>query len=313
MYLLISILILGILFLLVCIGIGCYFYQKAIYAHSKKAFILTDPHTKVTKEDQWYLQYAKYQNVHINSRDGLCLHGSVVPGVGTAWVILVHGYMGRLEDMIPQAKAFHERGYYVLLVDLRGHGKSEGDVIGFGYLDHFDLLDWIDFLKQRGAISILLYGVSMGASTLMLCSDEVDQHVTAIIEDCGFSTLDAQLNYIVKHMVKQVPSRFLVFCLSLVIKSKGGYRISDVNCLRHVAKSRVPILFLHGERDGFIEIKMMEELYDACPTSKQQIRIPKARHANSAKLNPELYWNSIDDFLGQLDSKPTRKIQDNRK
>lgn len=300
MIFILSIFILIVLAMIACVGIGLYFFQRAVYAHSKKTFILSDPHTRVTKEDQWYLQSSKYTTVSIQSKDGLTLHGSMIYHQCDRWVVLVHGYMGRLEDLIPQAQAFYERGYSVLLMDLRGHGKSEGDVIGFGYLDHLDVLSWMTFLKQKGAKSFLLYGVSMGASTVMLCADKVQEDVCAIIEDCGYATLRDQLLYIVEHMVKKVPAPFLVWCLSLVMKGKGGYRIPQVNCLKSVSQSKVPMLFLHGERDGFIQPEMMETLYQACPTKKQKILIPKARHANASKVNPELYWQAVDQFLNTI-------------
>ena len=284
------------------ITIGLYFYHRAIYAHSKKDFILVDPHKRVTKEDQWYLQ-SHVNKVSITTNDGLCLMGSVILNKGSKWVVLVHGYMGRLEDMIPQAKAFYERGYHILLIDLRGHGKSEGDVIGFGYLDHLDLMQWIDFIKaQYAANHIILYGVSMGAATVMLCSNQVDEHVDGIIEDCGFSNLKDQLAFIVSHMVPHVPSKFLIFALSLVMKYKAGYRIQDVDCEKCVSQSKVPILFLHGERDGFIEIGMMYRLYESCHSKKKMVSLPKGRHASNHKFEPVLYWDSIDEFLSELSS-----------
>lgn len=279
------------------IAIGSYFYKKAFDAKSEKPFILVDKHEIVTKDDKWYLQDSHYQRVTRTSKDGLKLCGSMIKQDSRKWVILVHGYMGRLEDMIPQAHAFYERGYNILLVDLRGHGKSEGKVIGFGYLDHFDLLDWCAFLKEEQASSILLYGVSMGASSVMMCADEVDPLVSGIIEDCGYASLQKQLVHMLKHQLPKVPPKFLLCCLSLVLYPKAKYHYRDANCLPHVANARVPMLFLHGERDSFIEPSMMEELYETCGSDKMKLLIPKARHASSAKINPQIYWETIDHFL----------------
>ena len=131
-------------------------------------------------------------------------------------------YMGRLEDMISQARQFYERGYNVLLPDLRGHGRSDGNIIGFGYLDGLDILDWCKELEKQGASDILLYGVSMGAASVMMCADVEGYPIRAIIEDCGFSTLKGQLTHIVKRMVPKVPSGIFNLLFILSVKNQGG-------------------------------------------------------------------------------------------
>lgn len=285
-----------LLFFIICIGIGLYFFHQAIDAKSKKPFISVNPHDTLTSDDHWYLQN-KYVTHITMQKDGLNLHASMIKNKGSDWVIIVHGYMGRLEDMISQAHQFYERGYHVLLPDLRGHGRSDGKVVGFGYLDAFDILDWCKELEKQGAKNILLYGVSMGAASVMMCADVEGYPICGIIEDCGFSTLKGQLTHIVKRMVPKVPSGFLIFCLSLVIKGKAGYRISDVDCLKHVSHAKVPMLFLHGDHDSFISMHMMEELYDVCPNQKEKMVIKGGRHANNDKLRPQEYWTCIDQFL----------------
>lgn len=296
----ISILIIIVIMIISCYIIGIYFFHKAIDAHSDKPFISINQHKTLTDDDKWYLKQKQVKHLELITQDQCKLHASEIRNQGNQWVIIVHGYMGRLEDMLPQARAFYERGYNILLPDLRGHGRSEGDVIGFGALDHVDLLAWCDRLMHQGAQSILLYGVSMGASTVMMCADDTKYPFQAIIEDCGFSNLRGQLAHIVKQMVPHVPSSFLIFCLSLVLKRKAGYRIEDADPRVAVSKTTVPMLFLHGDRDNFIDISMMEELYALCSSRKEKVSIPGGRHANNNKIRPQLYWESMDHFLDNI-------------
>lgn len=48
------------------------------------------------------------------------------------WVLLVHGYTGWKEAMYPFAAWYNERGYHVIVPDMRCQGESEGDFIGMG-------------------------------------------------------------------------------------------------------------------------------------------------------------------------------------
>lgn len=291
--------------LVAAIMIGRYFYHRAFDARTDKSdFIRVDPHNKLKQEDIWYLQESKYKDVSIKSKDGITLHGScVAQNKNAAWILLVHGYMGRLEDMISYAKRYYDMGYSVLLVDLRGHGKSEGTVIGFGYLDAYDIVEWCLYLKTaKDAKHLILHGVSMGAASVMMCCDNSNLSLIAIIEDCGYASLKEQLQVIVKRMVPYVPSSFLLLCLSLVLKKKAGYRIKNANPLSHIRRSVVPILFIHGKRDEFIPISMCEKLIDACTGQYETLFVAKGRHANSALLEPDTYWGAVTSFLAKIDT-----------
>ncbi|HLF91112.1 MAG TPA: alpha/beta fold hydrolase, partial [Anaerolineales bacterium] len=64
------------------------------------------------------------------------------------------------------SRALVEKGYGVLLFDLRAHARSEGSVSTFGWLEINDLLGAVDFLKQRKEIDanrIGVLGFSLGA------------------------------------------------------------------------------------------------------------------------------------------------------
>ena len=65
------------------------------------------------------------------------------------------------------------RGYSVLLPDLRASGKSEGKYIGMGWLDRADIKRWVEYINNNYPNKkIILYGVSMGAATVMMSAGE---------------------------------------------------------------------------------------------------------------------------------------------
>ena len=139
--------------------IGNYFFNIALNPKISKKYILRSV-TQDDKEEEkknkvegekWISEFAKQLN--IISDDNLILNAYEVinPIIkSNIWVILVHGYMGCAYEMVQYAKEFINMGYNTLLVDLRAHGKSEGNYIGMGWKDRKDLLIWIlkNFLKQ---------------------------------------------------------------------------------------------------------------------------------------------------------------------
>ncbi|WP_431189473.1 hypothetical protein, partial [Escherichia coli] len=61
-----------------------------------------------------------------------------------------------------------------------------------------DYVQWINKVLENNGKSqeIVLYGVSMGAATVMMTSGEkLPDNVKAIIEDCGYSSVHDELAY----------------------------------------------------------------------------------------------------------------------
>lgn len=91
-------------------------------------------------------------SVTLINRDGMKLNGLFLPSIqagSTRYVILCHGYRNNCCELGMYARHFWHRGYSVLLPDARGHGDSEGKYIGMGWQERKDVLEWIDFLRQK--------------------------------------------------------------------------------------------------------------------------------------------------------------------
>ncbi|HBM7987392.1 TPA: alpha/beta hydrolase [Enterococcus faecalis] len=158
------------------IAAGLYFYNYAVVPGKKDFINENTPGSKVvqTPEGAWFKDDKNRQEWSITSEDGLRLKAIYLPAdkKSNRTVIMAHGYMGSAETMSVFAKMYHDGGYNVLAPDARGHGKSQGDYIGFGWPDRKDYVQWIEkVLTDNGQQEqITLYGVSMGAATVMMTS-----------------------------------------------------------------------------------------------------------------------------------------------
>ncbi len=252
-----------------------------------------------TPEEKWLFESCEHEN--ITSHDGFNLHAYFVPAEKPSdkYAVLVHGYKSAAGALASYAKHYYDKGWNVLVPDQRAHGFSEGRYIGMGWHEHYDVLAWTELLVSKNKDArILLHGVSMGAATVMLVSGEEDLpvNIRAVIEDCGYSSINAQFADQLKKSFGLPVFPLLQFA-SLVTKLRAGYFFGEGNCVEAVSNSVTPTLFIHGSRDTFVPFKMLDELYNASSSKKQKLVVQGAEHANAMAVNPELYWTTVDKFV----------------
>ena len=99
------------------------------------------------------------------------------------------------------ARKYYEKGYSILMPDLRAHGDSQGNIVGMGWLDRMDILKWTDLiLAENPEADIVLHGISMGASADDGFRERLPENVSAIIADCGYTTVWDILEYQLKRL-----------------------------------------------------------------------------------------------------------------
>jgi fermentation-respiration switch protein FrsA (DUF1100 family) len=292
----------------ILIAAGNYFYNFSILRR-KKEFLSNDPDLKnVNSAVAWdsqseWLQAVSKEELTIASHDGLKLYAQYLPAPSPSdkTVVLIHGYSSWHGSMGGFARYYNEGlGFNVLLPDLRGHGKSEGNYIGFGWHDRKDILQWIDvLLKKAPNMQIVLHGVSMGGGTVLMTSGEMlPFNVKCIVSDCAYNSVTGILGYQMKRMFKL--SKFpLMNITSLICKLKAGYYFGEASALKQVKKSVTPILFIHGDKDKFVPTEMVYELYEAAQCPKQLLVIKDASHGTAFWQDQAAYKYTVEKFIGQ--------------
>ena len=239
------------------------------------------------------------EEVWITSFDGLPLYAKYYEyAPGAPLELMFHGYRGSGErDLCGGVQRCFQLGRNVLIVDQRASAHSGGNVITFGILEHRDALAWLDYAVKRFGPEqkIILTGISMGASTVLLCAQyDLPKNVVCILGDCGFTSAREIIMDVITGM--KLPAKLLYPFVKLGAKLYGHFDPDETSALEAVAKSKVPIIFIHGAADDFVPAHMSQRMYDACPAVKRLVMVEGAGHGAAFLMGREQYYRELHAF-----------------
>jgi fermentation-respiration switch protein FrsA (DUF1100 family) len=146
-------------------------------------------------------------------------------------------------------------------------------------------------------VKIILTGISMGAATvLMAAGEELPQNVIGILADCGYSPPKAIMYKVMGDM--KLPAKLCWPFVRWGAQIFGGFDPEENSPMEAMKKCRLPVIFFHGEDDGFVPCCMSREVFDACPTRKFILTVPGADHGLSYPVDMEGYLTALRDFFG---------------
>lgn len=272
----------------------------------------------LTKEDQeknkqsdnWRKQYVDWadgqamERCTITSDRGDVLRGYYFPPDKPSDIIVIgsHGFHAdHTVDPYTFIKHYHDRGWGFFCCDHVASGESSGDYVGFDYFESRDMLLWIDYLKSRfgSNIKLILHGVSMGASTVLQLADKCPDCVKLIISDCAYTGALDEFEHVVKSFGIRAAKPILWVFNKMNIRF-AGFDFKETDVRNSVVNAKVPILFIHGEEDDFVPLKMAQELYKICGAPLKKIKTFKnASHAESLMKNEKEYLKTVDEFIDE--------------
>lgn len=248
---------------------------------------------------QW-LQDHNAQDVYTIAEDGVRLHGYWIPvqqSRGT--VLMAHGYRSTmLLDFHLPIQLFHRLGFNILVPEQRTHGQSGGKYITFGVKESTDMNCWIRYHNHHLSRNyIILYGISMGASTMLYLADRtLPENVQGIVADCGF-TSPREIVKCVYRQVLRIPPLLSIWAAGLFARLFAGFSLDSCDTRRSLANARLPVLLIHGKADSFVPCWMSEAAYNACSGRKKILIVEDAEHGVSYLTDGNAYAAHIIDFL----------------
>lgn len=287
---------------LLVIIIICLFLIKETFVRNDK--LDTTPawyeYINANQEGREYIYSLNPEDLYINSFDNLKLHALFINNNTNKTIICVHGYKAKdgLYDFGMSAKFLNSLGYNLLFVDNRVHGLSQGKYIGFGVLDSIDVNSWVDYLvANMNQETIILYGMSMGAATVM---NAQNNKVKAIIADCGFASGYDEVAYQIKKMY-HLPPFPIIPISNVLLKLLAHYSLKEKEAYKSIKNYKNNLLIIHGSRDHFVPTRDAYKIFDNATCYKKILIVPGASHAKSYLKDTELYEQTIKEFLDEID------------
>jgi pimeloyl-ACP methyl ester carboxylesterase len=193
-------------------------------------------------------------------------------------VVLLHGYMMQKETMLPWAVVLAQSGYRVVLVDLRGHGRSTGRTFSAGKNETADLIQVLDYLiaRQLSAAQVGVLGYSFGAD-LGLYWAARDPRVKTVIAVAAYNKPDEAVSRLAKELKWPFSTNKLQLAIGMA-EPKMGIKWSDWTGESAITRIKEPILFIGGGKDTISPPADLQLLKQAAPTESRSILIPEANH-----------------------------------
>lgn len=264
----------------------------------KKVFNKDDHDRENSQEIVNWFNNSNKQDCFIESYDGLKLHAYKLDNHDTNnYIIMIHGINSNSSSMLVRAFEFDKLGYNTFLIDQRAAGLSKGKYYTYGMKESLDLTLWIDYLiKENKDINICLYGVSMGAATVMMSlAHKLPSNVKCVIEDCGFSTLKDEIKYVIKRDYGLQYTKVLLDLIEKRMIEKFGFNYDDISVKNALDENEIPIMFIHGMSDDLVPYEMSKILYNHNKGYKKFYPVPNVGHSQA--IQDEKYFDHLDEFV----------------
>ncbi len=205
------------------------------------------------------------------------------------------------------AKFMKDNGYASILLDVRGHGKSDGNRICLGYDEVKDVkavVDYINSQEKYKDVPIVVQGASMGGAIAVNSFGQI-KDIDALIAMSAYSSfedviLDTLDGYGTPNFILSLEKPLIVSSLKLVYGSDKVKYMKPVEQIKN-ADGR-PVLFMASTGDSEVPPVNMNRLKESYPEAQSWLRnswvhyIIKDCDFRNVEEDEE-YWTKILNFL----------------
>ena len=314
-----------VLIMLSCLYIGYSFIKKkpepAVDFFDTDFLRNCDAVEKVLKQEGFF-------EVELTTKDNLKLCAIMLDQNNTqptqATIISCPGFVpGRKEGMSTLYAMLKENPFNFLFLDLRGHGKSEGELLTYSGIKHYGESDYLDIVAAVQFVAnyntehnipqnIIIHGLCSGAFHAIKAMNYLQQHdeytygcVKGIVFDSGWSNVPDVVESTLTSESHKRCSEWNLSCLayplSYSIVGIYNFFFKEHHCtqesiIQAISQVDQPILFIHAENDTYIPI---HHVYPLIATAKKPSSwfIKESTHAAHHLKHQDAYKVQIEDFI----------------
>jgi pimeloyl-ACP methyl ester carboxylesterase len=242
-------------------------------------------------------------HLQVRSFDGTTIHYDVYDAPSETTIMVVPGFWRdrRHPSMVRLARFLGAEGYRVAVVDVRGHGESEG-TYGFNMHEHHDVATVANDLLQRSATTsgLTLLGFSYGGAIAVSTAARHDLPIRSLLlvsAVADFEMIAPRLNPFTMH-------RHIAFSQAMR-KPRFAWSVrksAKIRAVDDIPSVHVPVCFIHVKNDWLIGHRHSVALYEAAhePKELHLLDIEGNYHADRIfNVASDSVEPIVRDFLGR--------------
>ncbi len=265
-----------------------YFIGAQVFQGSTQ--LVTCEQTSRVSDDFWKqynMDYESFCDTHVieklemtSSLDGHIIPADYIYAPGNEGnknhktVVMVHGLGGNRYTNYPPAEMFLEKGYNVITYDQRSSNENTAQYTTFGFLEKYDLIDYINYVKEQAPEQELgVWGTSFGGSTAgqAMGNKEVEAKVDFLILDCPVSDMQWMVEEELRNMDMGIPVSYMTVCGNIVNRIKLGFSYKDTNVCNSMKNVDISVLIINSKIDTVTPQFMGQNIYNSLTNKENKI------------------------------------------
>ena len=229
-----------------------------------------------------------HEPVTVTTSDGLELTALYVPSRNRAAVVVFPG-----SSAVAEARMLARNGYGVLLLDPRGQGGSEGDLVRWA--GDRDLNAGARYLRSRPDVDperIGGFGSSVGGEILLVAAAQSTLFRAVVSEGAGFPIGDADVEGVEGVLAKPI---MLMLSASTTVFANHAPPTKIVDVIGRIAPRPVFLIYTEPGMGG--EDVRQPKYFAAAGRPKAIWKVPGAEHTGGIDARPAEYERRVVAFL----------------
>ena len=208
-------------------------------------------------------------------------------------IIIAHGFYNSKQSVIFMELARElSQDFDVIIFDFRGHGLSRG-LFYWTSREYLDLLAVVEF-AQKHYVKIGVIGFSMGAATSIITASKTE-HIDSIVA-ISAPTEVGKIDYKFWRSDLKNELMYDIFGKGRFGKGvrPGPFWLNKEKPLEVVPNIKVPVFYIHGDKDWVVEHWHSQKLYSHTKSLKRLHIVKNGPHAEN------LFQKYSEDLLAAI-------------